>query len=158
VARVDFTASPYVVRLNPDYARFGGDAFPDVAAQPLVETVVRDVAEPAFRAEYAEVVFEWVPPEEQPLGGDVLLTGSFNGWALDPAWALAWDPEVQRYRGAFLVKQGRYLYRYHVESPRPGPPLGVSVGQPQLFSAFVYLYDPRLNTDRLVGVRSTRYQ
>lgn len=158
VVGVDLSASPYVVTLAPDQARFGSDLFDDVlTGQPLVSSVVRDAASDAdIAAEYVEARFTYVPEDERPLAGPVLVTGSFNGWALDPANALAWVPDRRRYEGSVLVKQGRYAYRYWVDDPAERERIArtVELGRPSLYTSLVYVYDPAFNTDRLLAVSS----
>ena len=62
---------------------------------------------------------------------------------------MAWDGASAATRRPILVKQGRYVYDYTgAASQTPG------LGTPSLFTAYVYLSDPRTFTDRLVAVRS----
>ena len=156
VVGVDLSASPYVVTLAPDQARFGSALFDDVlTGQPLVSSVVLDAASSAdVAAEYVEVQFTYVPEDEQPLAGPVLLTGSFNGWALDPANELVWVPDARRYEGSLLLKQGRYAYRYWADDPAERERIRrtVEIGRPSLYTSLVYVYDPAFNTDRLLSV------
>lgn len=156
VVGVDLHASPYVVTLDADYARFGSDLFEDaLTGQPLVSTAVQDAANSAdISAEYVEARFAYVPQDERELAGPVILTGSFNDWVIDPAYELLWNPEEQRYEGSLLVKQGRYAYRYHVDDPAERERIArtVEFGQPSLYTALVYVYDPAFNTDRLLSV------
>jgi hypothetical protein len=157
IVSVDYRTRPYQVTLDLDYARFGeGFVSELLAGNPLVSTVVRDVGDPGTQGEYVEVIFRYVPQDEQPLAGPVIITGSFNGWQIDPANELAWIPAERRYEGTLLIKQGRYAYRYHTSDPaeRERQRRQVSVGQQSLYTAMVYFRDPRLATDRLLGVRN----
>ncbi len=156
VKSVDFQTSPYTASLALDYARFGSDLFDrDLTGQTLVSAVVEDAAGPPDTgAEYVETVFQYVPQDEQELAGPVILRGSFNDWAIDPANALVWDPAERRYTGRLLLKQGRYVYGYYADDPAEQARIRrtVGVGHPNLYTALVYLYDPAVNSDRLLSV------
>ncbi len=158
IAEVDFAADPYTVVLDQDDAAFGSPLFDRelLAGQTQVASVVRDATEPDVQAEYAAVTFRYVPPQARPVAGRVLLTGSFNGWALDPDFALEWRPSEGLYVGTALLKQGRYVYSYYVEDPaeQERRRRNVEVNQPSLYSAFVYVRDPAYNTDRLLAVNT----
>ena len=156
VVDVDLQASPHVVTLDLDYARFGGDLFDrDLTGQTLVSTVVQDAPGPAdIGAEYVTTRFRFVPQDEQPAAGPVILTGSFNGWVVDPAYELVWSAAGGHYETEVLLKQGRYIYQYYVDDPAERERIRrtAGLGQPNLYTAFVYLYDPTRNTDRLLAV------
>lgn len=155
VVRVDYETSPYTVLLGPNYARFGSDLFEaPLSGQPVIETVRDAGMEPDIRAQYVEAHFAFVPQDEQPVAGPVILTGSFNGWVIDPAYELSWNAETGRYEGRFLIKQGLYVYSYYVDDPAERERLRrtIQLGQPNLYTAFVYLYDPSYDTDRLLAV------
>ncbi len=156
VARVDFETSPYTVTVDLDYARFGSDLFErDLSGQSLVSSVVQDAAGPADTgAEYVEALFRYVPQDEQQLAGPVILSGSFNNWAIDPANELTWNATERRYEGSLLVKQGQHIYKYVADDPAERERIRrtVGIGQPNLYTAFVYLYDPSFDTDRLLAV------
>ena len=162
IARVDLSADPYEVVLEPDYARFGGE--PEVPfidggpvllnGQPIIAGAVRDVAEPDLAAQYVRVRFQYVPPEEQPLGGEVLVTGAFNNWQYDPANTLQWVPERGRYEGDVLLKQGQYEYRYATTDREAYRALaGTLPRRDNLYTALVYYADIELGTDRLLAVQ-----
>lgn len=156
VVAVDLQTSPYTVTLDADFARFGSDLFEDaLTGQTLVSSVVQDATGAAdIGAEYVEVQFAYVPQDEKEVAGPVILTGSFNDWAIDPANTLVWNPEMKRYEGSLLLKQGRYIYKYYVDDPAERERIArtVNLGQPNLYTALVYLYDPQFNTDRLLSV------
>ena len=150
VVDVDRSARPPTAVLDLDYAEFGGDVRdPVLAATPLVGAVYRDVGSADTDAQYVDVTFRYVPPGGRQLSRRVYVQGSFNGWRRTLGSELAWVEEDRRYEGVVRVKQGRYVYGY---VPRPGRI--APVARPQLFTAFVYLQDPRLFTDRLVAVQS----
>lgn len=150
VVDVNRAARPPTATLDLDYADFGGDVRdPVLAAVPLVESVYDDVGSPGTDAQYVSVRFRYVPPEGRPVGRPVHVRGSFNGWRATPASELRWVAAEGRYEGDVLVKQGRYVYGYS-----PAPTRANALGQPSVFTAFVYLADPRRFTDRLVAVQS----
>ena len=150
VVDIDPAARPPTATLDLDYADFGGDVRDAVLANvPLVSSVFRDVGRAAVDAEYVDVTFRYVPPESRQSPRRVYVVGSFNGWRPRPSDELTWDAANQRYQGTLSLKQGRYVYGYTGTTARtPG------LGTPSLFTAYVYLSDPRLFTDRLVAVRS----
>ena len=156
----DFSRVPYRVTLEPDYAQFPGDGIaPLLSGQTIISSVVRDVPDPDVAGEYALVGFSFVPPEEQPLEGELLVTGSFNGWQYDPANRLEWLPDRGRYEGNVLLKQGQYEYRYFTPDRRLRRLLRAAPPRAEnLYFAFVYYNDIRYNTDRLLAVAGTLAQ
>lgn len=158
IVDVNLETTPWEVVLEPDYARFPG--FPETASlggRPLVTSVVQDVADPDLSGEYAEVIFQFVPPEERPLAAPVYLAGAFNEWRPDPAYELTWIPENRRYEGAALLKQGQYEYTYISRDRRlrnafraAAPPAS------DVYAALVYFRDVVEGTDRLLTVAAQR--
>lgn len=150
VVDVDRSARPPTATLDLDYAEFGGDVRdPVLASVPLIETVYSDVGRADVDGQYVSVRFRYVPPNGRPSGRRVHVRGSFNGWRATPASELTWVAAEGRYEGDVLVKQGRYVYSY-----TPVPERASVLGQPSLFTAFVYLADPQRFTDRLIAVQS----
>ena len=153
VARIDYGTTPYTALLDLDYARFGNEATrASLTGQPVIETAYRGGGRPETAAEYVDAVFRYVPEGEREAGGPVLVTGAFNAWALDPATALTWNPAEGYYEGSLLLKQGLYLYQYVVDDPTRRRE--ATFLQSSLYTALVYLHDPRRLTDRLVAARS----
>ena len=114
IAEVDRTESPFGVYLEPDYARFGGAGIdPLINGQSVVRAAVKSVAEPGTAAEYINVQFNFVPPNERRLRGNVFVVGSFNNWEASGDSRLEFVSARGRYEGNLLVKQGQYEYRYH---------------------------------------------
>ena len=150
VVEVDRARTPPTALLDLDYAEFGGDVRQAVIASiPLVETVYRDVGRADTDGQYVEVTFRYVPPQSRQSPRRVYVLGSFNGWRRSPASEMRWVEEEGRYLATLLLKQGRYVYGYvGADAQTPG------LGGPSLFTAYVYLDDPRRFTDRLVAVRS----
>ena len=126
-----------------------------LTGQPIIEGAVFGVSDPSTQAEYVQAAFSFVPQDEEQLLGPVILTGAFNNWLIDPGNRLAWNAEQRRYEGTFLLKQGRYRYRYVVEDPvereRQRRDIGLA---PALYTALVYVRDFTRNTDRLIATRS----
>lgn len=153
IVAADFTASPYHVELEPDYAAFGGSGLArPLDGQSIISSVV-PIGDGDVRGEYVLSRFVFVPPDERRLGGDVLVTGSFNGWRYDSAYRMEWVPENRRYEGDILLKQGQYEYRY-VSRDRRALQQSMPQSSSQLL-AFVYYDDPSLQTDRLLAVKQT---
>ncbi|MEX1054592.1 MAG: type IX secretion system plug protein domain-containing protein [Rhodothermales bacterium] len=154
ISAADFTQSPYRVYLEPDFARFGGSGLaPLLNGQSVISSAVR-LGEPDIEAEFVLTRFAYVPPDEQRLDGEVILTGSFNGWQYDPANRLTWMPDEGRYEGDVLLKQGQYEYRYVTQDRSTLRALRGNLPRPDnQYAAFVYYRDVSLNTDRLLAVR-----
>lgn len=158
IENINFSDLPYQVTLEPDYASFPASRIaPLLNGQPVISTALNAGAEPDYSAEYALVGFSFVPPDESPLSGDVLLAGSFNGWQRDAAPVLEWVPENGRYETNMLLKQGEYEYQYFSNDRRlqnflkAAPPRLES-----LYTAFIYYSDISVSTDRLLGVTGLR--
>ncbi|MEM6782382.1 MAG: type IX secretion system plug protein domain-containing protein [Bacteroidota bacterium] len=156
ILRANLGVFPYEVMLEPDFARFGNATLDaPLSGQPIIDNAVFGVGDPDTQAEYVQATFTYVPQDERPLRGPVILSGAFNGWLIDPANRLQWIPEAGRYEGTLLLKQGRYLYRYVVEDPseleRQRRDIGLA---PSLYTALVYVRDFTRNTDRLIATRS----
>jgi hypothetical protein len=150
VLEVDRTTTPPSALLDLDYAEFGGDVRQAVIASiPLVGSVYRDVGRADVDGQYVEVTFQYVPPQSRQSPRRVYVVGSFNGWERTPESEMRWVEADGRYVATLLLKQGRYVYGYEgvaVETP--------SLSAASLFTAYVYLDDPRRFTDRLIAVRS----
>lgn len=154
IEATEMTRSPFAVYLEPDYARFtDGDNAPLLNRQAIISTAPSDVPEPEINAEYVWVHFSYVPQPEARVGGPVYVIGSFNGWAFTPDTQLQWNFDTRRYEGRVLIKQGQYEYQF--ASPDPFAQRNLAQGLPQfqnLYTAFVYVRDVRLATDRLLAV------
>lgn len=154
IETVDRAPVPFRVRLAPDLARFP-DPGTDVPlnGQPVISRV-RDVPSPETNGEYVQATFQYVPPEEEPISGDVVLVGSFNNWtANDQAPTLTWDAAADRYVGVATLKQGEYEYRYVRAGDRQMRSLAEGLPpQRSQYTAFIYYRDPQRNTDRLIAV------
>ncbi len=156
IASGDFIESPYRIFLEPDYARFGGVGFSRLLTGQTVVSGALQMAEADTRGEYVIARFSYVPPDEEPLGGDVILTGSFNDWRYDPANRLTWVPEEGQYQVDMLIKQGHYEYRYITRDRRLVRSLRGNMPRSEnQYVALVYYDDVRLSTDRLIAVRQT---
>ncbi len=158
IAAVDLSVSPYRITLQADDVRFSPAFFDDqlLAGQPVIRGAVQTLSRPETQAEYVATTFTFVPSERQRVAGRVLLTGSFNGWELNPAFEMQWDEESGTYVGTFLIKQGKYSYSYYVEDPveQERRRRTVDLGRSTLYTALVYLHEPTYNTDRLLSVQS----
>ncbi|HEX7070108.1 MAG TPA: glycogen-binding domain-containing protein, partial [Rhodothermales bacterium] len=155
IESTDLTTTPYTVRLEPDLASFPGrPGSPLLNGQPVISAVVPGDAD--VFADYASVVFTFVPPENEPLDGDLLISGSFNNWQYDPQYRMQWDPADEVYRATLLLKQGQYEYRYFSPDRRLRQILANAAPRAEnLYMAFVYFSDTSVSTDRLLGVGGT---
>ncbi len=150
VVEVDRAARPPTALLDLDFSEFGGDVRDAVLASvPLVEIPYRDIGRADVDAEYVDVTFRYVPPQSRQSSRRVYVLGPFNGWQRTPAAEMVWVEDVGRYETTLSLKQGRYVYGYvGADAQTPG------LSGPSLFTAYVYLADPRRFTDRLVAVRT----
>lgn len=160
IAATDLSTTPLQAILEPDHARF-----PDqertvlMNGQPRVADVVRNVGEPVVEAEYVEVGFRYVPPQERPLSRSVVVSGSFNNWRYDERYAMEWNAEAKQYEGSVLLKQGQYEYTYLSKDPRLREALQKNAPRTEnLFTAFVYYADAGVSTDRLLSVQQALMQ
>lgn len=153
VEYTDRTVSPFEVLLSRDYARFPSSGVePLLNGQPVISSADTYVGDADLEAEYANVVFRYVPPKETPLPGGVYVVGSFNGWGVDLANALTWRAQDKVYEGVVLMKQGRHEYRYTSPDPEVKRQLEARLPRPDnLYTAFVYFFDVLLGTDRLLA-------
>ncbi len=153
IAGIDVTASPFEVRLAPDYVRFGADATaPRLYGHAVVEGAVFDVPEPQIQAEYVETTFALVTDGEVRLTGDVYLVGAFTGWRQKPAGKMTWNDTARRYEVTLVLKQGRYEYRFTSPDEQVQSRLAQSLPREgERYAALVYYRDARIQTDRLVG-------
>jgi hypothetical protein len=154
IERTNRSESPYGVYLEPDYARFGGAGIaPLLNGQSVVSASVRSVSEPATGAEYLNVQFSFVPPNERRLRGDIYVVGSFNNWKASPDSRLDFVSGSGRYEGNVLVKQGQHEYRYYATDSEVRETIDRGIPRPEnLYTVFVYYSDIRVNTDRLLTV------
>ncbi len=160
IERTDRGESPFAVFLEPDYARFGGAGIdPLINGQSVVSGSVRSVAEPSTAAEYVNVQFSFVPPNESRLRGDIFVVGSFNNWEPSPDNRLDFVVGQGRYEGNVLIKQGLHEYRYHASNADVRSVIDRGIPRPEnLYTAFVYYSDIRVNTDRLLSVGGVIHQ
>lgn len=149
IERIDLSTTQYSAVLEPDYARFP-DLEPDLR---LSGQAVISGTDPSMDtwAEYVEVTFEYVPPNEMPLPNDIYVTGAFNGWRMDSGSAMQWVPTTGRYTSTKLLKQGVYEYEYTSPDIQTREILALRFARTdQWYSGLVYYSDRVLNTDRLL--------
>jgi len=151
----DRSVNPPEVALEPDYARFPGSEFgPFLNGQTVVRAAVREHLDPDLSSEYVRVFFRYVPVNEVAAQGRVIVTGSFNNWERDPDYALVWKPEQRWYEGDVLLKQGHHEYDYIVDDPiLKRAATGAPPGRRNLYTAFLYINDVSVQSDRLISVR-----
>lgn len=155
IVAADFSTRPYRIELEPDYARFGGAGVgPMLNGQSRISSVVR-IGDADVEAEYVLARFAYVPPDEEAVGSQVLVAGSFNGWRYDRESTLEWVQERGRYEGEILLKQGQYEYRYVGRDRRLAQAVRSNMPRAEnQYTTLVYFRDPSLNTDRLLAVRN----
>ncbi len=151
---INLGVTPPAVWMDTDFARFEDVGYGGAMhGQSIIGDAVEDVAQPHVQGEYLNVHFSYVPTRRVPYTSPIYISGSFNGWAEDDAYSLEWNAEERQYEGNFLIKQGKYEYRYGSPNPAVQRELNqYAFGEPALFTGMVYYRDARLGTDRLVGV------
>ncbi|OZC04659.1 hypothetical protein BSZ36_08365 [Rubricoccus marinus] len=140
--------------LEVDQAAFGGEFLdPGLLTAAEIDGAFFDAGRPDSDGEYVETLFRYEPQTRSPVTGPVYLQGVFTSGAAPARTRMTWVPEFNRYEGTFLVKQGRYAYQYAAPraTPRQRP---IALGQPTVFTAFVFFEDLTRFTQRLVGVES----
>ncbi|WP_179862083.1 type IX secretion system plug protein domain-containing protein [Longibacter salinarum] len=154
IERVDRSVSPFQVMLEPDVARFAGTPFRDpLGSQIVVSDAVTALSRPETAAEYVQATFAFVPPDEQPVSGDVVIAGGFTGGQVRPENAMRWVMNRGRYEVDVLLKQGRYEYFYASDDPQLEAAMNRNITPaPDRYVAFVYYRDITLSSDRLVNV------
>ncbi len=159
VERTDRTVTPIRALLEPDYAQFSGRALDATLnnGQILIREALTAYSDPARTAEYVRTTFAFVPPEERPLAGGVVVAGSFSGMDATRGTEMDWKPTRSRYEGEVLLKQGHYQYFYQASDPLLRKTVRESQSRLQnTYTTFVYYEDASKSTDRLFRVNSFR--
>lgn len=154
IERIDYQGRTIEVLLEPDYVRFAGTGLePLQNGQPVILAAVRDRANPAAAAQYVDVHFALVPPDEIPFESDVHVIGAFNNWRASSANRMTWNGASGRYEATLRMKQGRYEYRYTSRDGRlRSQAAGAAPRAENMYQAFVYYNDLTVGTQRLLAV------
>jgi hypothetical protein len=154
IERVDYEGQTIAVRLEPDYVRFAGTGLePLQNGQAVVQSAVRDRANPEVGAQYVDVLFSLIPPDGIPFGQDVHVVGAFNHWRSSAANRMNWNGVEGRYEATIRMKQGRYEYRYVSRDGRlRAQSAGSAARAENLYQAFIYFNDLSVGTQRLLAV------
>jgi hypothetical protein len=154
IERVEYGGRTIEVQLEPDYVRFAGTGLePLQNGQPVVISAVRDRANPAVGAQYVDVRFSLVPPDELPFSEPVHVIGAFNDWRASSANRMTWNSGAGRYEATIRMKQGRYEYRYVSADGRLRAQSAGAAPRPEnYYQAFVYYNDISVGTQRLLSV------
>lgn len=151
VESVNLSTSPFSVLLRPDYARFPDTGLEDLLNGQSVISGGKDFTD--VGGEYSNVTFRYVPPDEQPLPGNLYVTGSFNGWRVDLGSAMRWNEEPAWYESTLMIKQGFYEYRYDSPDTAVRRMLETRLHRHvQWYTGLVYYRDHILGTDRLLSM------
>jgi hypothetical protein len=154
IERIDYEGRTIAVRLEPDYVRFAGTGFdPLLNGQAVVQSAVRDRANPEVGAQYVDVTFTLVPPDGMRFSQDVHVVGAFNHWRTTSASRMSWITGEGRYEATIRMKQGRYEYRYVSQDGRLRSMSAGAAPRPEnLYQAFIYYNDISVGTQRLLAV------
>ncbi|MGN0033994.1 MAG: type IX secretion system plug protein domain-containing protein [Candidatus Limimorpha sp.] len=111
--------------------------------------------DPTKEADYALVNFflEW---PEYMIGKDIYIIGAITDWRIDDKAKMEYDTQRKGYKKSLLLKQGYYDYMYAVRDKASGkvsltPINGDFWETTNKYTIFVYLFNPTLNYDQLIG-------
>lgn len=120
----------------------------------------RSNLDPAKEADYAMVDFFLQWPQYM-IGKDVYIIGAITDWRLDENAKMEYDPKLRGYKKGLLLKQGYYDYMYAVRDNASGitslaPVNGDFWETTNVYTIFVYLFDPIQNYDQLIGYATVK--
>lgn len=149
VARVDKTAKPYEVFIEPDKSRQyeAYSQYPDFNGGFIPDDL--DYRDPVYN-NYSHVNFTLKTPAYP---GNVYVTGGFNYWNLDDVNRMRYDSAQQAYVARILLKQGWYDYQYLVQAAGV-PPYQVEGSHYEtenFYEIFVYYRPFQPKADLLIG-------
>ena len=115
----------------------------------------RESEDATKEADYAVVNFFLKWPQYM-FGKDVFILGAITDWRIDESSKMEYDPERKGYKRSLLLKQGYYDYMYAVRDNTTGITSVVPVNGDfwetnNVYTIFVYLFDPTENYDKLIG-------
>ncbi|NDC88173.1 MAG: DUF5103 domain-containing protein [Bacteroidetes bacterium] len=148
------------VRLQPDYAQFTPARSPLSYTGYLAPDSTAFAGPPDITSEYVDVAFQFEPPNNYRIEGDVLLhVQSFPGAAQYPAIPMEWFEALGRYEAVVTLKQGRHAYRYRTPSGVLLPEEMLNIPRVDVpITAFLFYDDLFAQHARLLGVTSMTLQ
>ena len=158
VANIEFVRPMYHITLRTDEPRSaGGYRFEnDLNGRYLVKNDRAN--DPDLESDYIFVHFSLKLP--QPLlGGEIYIFGELSGWQCKPESKMTYNPALNLYEGAMLLKQGFYDYQY-VYIDRANQKIdssileGSHVETENDYQIFVYYRGFSSRYDRLIGFRT----
>lgn len=155
IDRIDRPADRNIAYVQTDQPRSRGAYIQsdDFNGQYVIDH--RETGNGATNADYIETVFTLKTPEIP--GVSVYVNGAFNFWQLTDRNRMDYDPLLNAYRAAILLKQGVYNYDYTVQTPAPKPRVdeyyieGSYSSTENDYEVFVYHRPPAARADQLVG-------
>ena len=156
---VEMSKDYYVVSLYPDTKRntvaYIDDT--DLFGEKVIY-LERDDRDASTEADYVMVEFflEWAPEMQNQ---DVYIMGAITNWNLDEKSKMTYDNNRKGYALNLLLKQGYYDYIYAVrEKGQKVADVSVVAGNfwetRNEYTIYLYLFDPTLNYDQLIGVKT----
>ena len=93
---------------------------------------------------------------EQPLAGEVYITGNLTDWNLNAFNRMKYDPDRRVYQKQMLLKQGWYDYQYLVKADTLSKNYieGDYFETENMYEIFVYYRPLEFQADQLVGYRA----
>jgi len=155
IDRIDRRPDRNIAYVQPDQPRSRGAYIQsdDFNGQYVIDN--RETGNGAINGDYIETVFT-LRITEQP-GVDVFVNGAFNLWLLNDRNRMTYDPALNAYRAAILLKQGVYNYNYAMQTTGNPPKTDESLiegdysGTENDYEVFVYHRPPAARADQLVG-------
>lgn len=156
---VEMSRDYYVVNLYPDTKRNTHTYIDedDLFGEKVIY-LERDDRAAATEADYVLVEFflEW--PAEM-MNQEVYVMGAITDWQLNDNSKMTYDNERKGYALNLLLKQGYYDYIYAVkEKGKTAGDIAVVAGDfwetKNLYTIYLYLFDPTQNYDQLIGVKT----
>jgi hypothetical protein len=155
VERVNQGRTPWLLEIEPDYARFPGTQLaPFINGKTVIRAANKYITEPDYLAEYVDAVFKFVPPDGNRVSGQIGIAGSFSNWEVHPENILKWNELSSWYEVRLLLKQGHYEYAYVTDDESLNRYMNTGLPQlKNLYTSFVYYDDVFSRTDRLIAVQ-----
>jgi hypothetical protein len=166
IAKVDYLKNGDIIYAKPDKDRSGQPYYfyQDDDGKYFIQTT--DLIDPNWQADYGRVRFVFVPPDNLPLEGrDLYLIGEFNGYRLNNASRMVFNPASGAYEGSYLMKMGLYNYAYvtvNSGEPPTNPSFEFTEGNhfetENNYNILVYYRAMGGRADQLVGIYSLNSQ
>jgi Domain of unknown function (DUF5103) len=125
------------------------------------EVVTTESVNPWWQSDYANVVFSYATPKNQPLPNNtkLYLQGEFTNNKADTSSQLLWNSQTSLYEKTLLLKQG--FYTYHIVSKTGNNPISLELTEGNFwetennYTVLVYFRSFAGRHDELIGLETT---